>query len=454
MQVFDNGTAKGSTTASGGTWSITLNSLSDGAHPYTAKATDPAGNTSAASNTRTITVDTTPPAAPAITTPAGDTLQKSTSVTLGGTTVSGTTVEVFDGSTSKGAATVSGTTWTITISGLADGAHAYTAKAKDAAGNTSGASNTRTITVDTTPPAAPAITTPGADTLQNTRTVTLGGTTDAGSTVEVFDNGASQGQRRPPPAAPGRSRSATSATARTRTPRKATDAAGNVSGASNTRTITIDTSAPNPPAITTPAGDALQNTRIVTLGGTTVTGTTVEVFDGSTSKGAATVSGTTWTITIGGVADGAHAYTAKAKDAAGNTSGASNTRTITVDTTPPPADVVSGPTGPTTDPRSVVRFQSSDAARRSSAGSTAPAQRSGRTGPCTSPKSFSGLAAGDYTFFVRATDPPGNQTVDVALVHRDRRRSRRRRPPRPRHTHARRPAAAAPGGQDRGRSSR
>jgi hypothetical protein len=189
---------------------------------------------------------------------------------------------------------------------------------------------------------------------------------------------------------------------------KATDTAGNVSGASPSRTVTVDTAAPGAPAITTPSADVLQNAKTVNLAGTTASGTTVEIFDGAVSKGQATVSGTTWTLTLSNVADGAHPYTAKATDTAGNVSGASPSRTVTVDTTPPSDAVTSGPTGVTTDNSPTFAFASD--------GTTVdcrldgPGGVTGTYGPCTSPLSFSGLAPGDYTFFVRARDAAGNVT--------------------------------------------
>ena len=57
----DGTTVLGTTTAIGGTWSITSASLAAGSHTLTAKATDIAGNVSNVSSGRTITIDTTAP---------------------------------------------------------------------------------------------------------------------------------------------------------------------------------------------------------------------------------------------------------------------------------------------------------------------------------------------------------------------------------------------------------
>jgi hypothetical protein len=56
----------GITTATGGAWTLELTNVPDGPHTYSLKATDAAGNASAAA-TRTITVDTTPVATPTAT---------------------------------------------------------------------------------------------------------------------------------------------------------------------------------------------------------------------------------------------------------------------------------------------------------------------------------------------------------------------------------------------------
>ena len=64
VKVFDGTTLLGSATANGsGAWSYTTSPLSNGAHSFTATATDAAGNTSPASQV-TITIGTTAPIAP------------------------------------------------------------------------------------------------------------------------------------------------------------------------------------------------------------------------------------------------------------------------------------------------------------------------------------------------------------------------------------------------------
>ena len=69
----DGVTVLGSTTATGGVWSITTSTLSPGSHTLTAKSVDAAGNTSVASSGLTVLVDTTAPAVSGVTLPANGT---------------------------------------------------------------------------------------------------------------------------------------------------------------------------------------------------------------------------------------------------------------------------------------------------------------------------------------------------------------------------------------------
>ena len=97
--------------------------------------------------------DTTPPVAPVINSPADGSYDSDGNVTLSGTTEANSTVEIFDGAASEGATQADALgNWSKTLSGVAEGSHTYTAKATDAAGNTSVASGSRTVIVDTTVP--------------------------------------------------------------------------------------------------------------------------------------------------------------------------------------------------------------------------------------------------------------------------------------------------------------
>ena len=86
----------------------------------------------------------------------GDGITNANHMTLTGTAVAGSTVEVFDGATQIGTVTANGSgAWSFATATLADGNHAFTSKAMDAAGNVSAASAALNVTIDTVAPTAP-----------------------------------------------------------------------------------------------------------------------------------------------------------------------------------------------------------------------------------------------------------------------------------------------------------
>ena len=192
VKVYDGATLLGSATANGsGAWSYTTAALPNGAHSLTATATDAAGNTGAASSALSVTIDTTAPAAPTITSfstdsgVVGDGITNDNTLTLTGTAEAGSTVKVYDGATLLGSALASGTgAWSYTTAVLPNGGHSLTATATDAAGNTGVASTALSVTIDTAAPAAPVIT---GDTIVNTNEMMLTGTAEANSKVTVFE---------------------------------------------------------------------------------------------------------------------------------------------------------------------------------------------------------------------------------------------------------------------------
>jgi len=129
------------TVSPGGTWSVATPPLADGVHALTSTVTDTAGTTGAASAPFALTIDTHIPAPPAITglTAATDTggpgLTSNRLPVLVGTAEPGSTVTLYDGTTVLGTTTASSAgQWTFAVAApLADGSHALTATATDAA---------------------------------------------------------------------------------------------------------------------------------------------------------------------------------------------------------------------------------------------------------------------------------------------------------------------------------
>ena len=326
----DAGTA---TVASNGSWSISVVLLLSHGTSYiiTAKATDPAGNVSAASDAQTIFVDIIAPSAPFINIipPTNDT----TPIITGHSSNAGDTITLFEGSNSIGSTTVDAySEWSITTSALTDGSYTITAKATDPAGNISVASEAKTLVIDTTPPSAPGINTitpnPTTSTPRISGTRTIGDTITlyAGSTIigtsVGYSNDSGSWWITPSTLSDG----SYTITA------KATDPAGNVSVASAAQTLVIDTTPPSAPVInpiTTPT-----NNERPTITGTGVTGDIITLFSGSTGIGSTTVANGVWSITPPTLYQ-TNIITAKATDQVGNVSAASIAQTIVIDINPP-----------------------------------------------------------------------------------------------------------------------
>jgi hypothetical protein len=164
-----------------GTWNVTPVPMGEGARTVTAAVTDPAGNTSTA--TEQLTVDTVAPAV---------------SITGGATALTGNPIPTITGTTdAPSGALVTVTvadqtltdpvqpdgTWSVTATHLSDGPHRVVMSVSDAAGNR--ASAVQTLTVSTV---APVVTiTGGASASTTSFSPSVSGSTDGvpGSTITV-----------------------------------------------------------------------------------------------------------------------------------------------------------------------------------------------------------------------------------------------------------------------------
>lgn len=159
----DGTTVIGSTTAAAdGSWLATLTAdATEGAHSITAKATDAAGNTGAASATLALTIDRTAPAAPAAPTLAaasdtgasGDGRTTDANPVIEGIAVANAAVVLYDGASQIGTATADGTgKWQVSAP-LVVGSHSLSATQSDVAGNVSARSAAFALTIE--PPPVP-----------------------------------------------------------------------------------------------------------------------------------------------------------------------------------------------------------------------------------------------------------------------------------------------------------
>jgi hypothetical protein len=183
----------------------------------------------------------------------------------------------------------------------------------------------------------------------------------------------------------------------------------------------VDATAPTGPVIASPADGSILNVRSFTISGNAEAGSTVELFEGTISRGTtkADSSSGAWSIALSGVSEGAHTYTATATDAEGNTSSASDSVSVTVDTAPPETNITSGPSGPTKDNTPTFSFSGSDnlsqaANLRYSYKVDGGAWSSYSSETSVTLGGASGLSEGSHTFYVKAKDEAGNENQSPA----------------------------------------
>jgi hypothetical protein len=192
VAIFDDGAQIGTVKAGAtGAWSFTLGQLSEGAHKLTATASDVAGNTSAASDVLSFTVDTHAPGAP---TGLADTrivggyvnaAHDTASQALTGQAQAYAFVSVYDGATKLGQVQAGGTgDWSYTLGKLAEGDHSLTATASDKAGNVGPSSAALGFTVDTEAPPVGLLDVAMGDT---PATLIFYGGTEPGSVITIFE---------------------------------------------------------------------------------------------------------------------------------------------------------------------------------------------------------------------------------------------------------------------------
>jgi MYXO-CTERM domain-containing protein len=411
VTVIVDGAVLGTTTATpGGTWSFTQPEpgLADGPHTIQVSAVDVFGNPPATSNTNTFRVDTVI-ATPTVTTPANGSRTNDTTPTYTGTAEPGSTVTVIVDGTPLPTTTTADTNgnWTLTPTvPLPEGPHTVRATARDAAGNTSGSSNTNTFTVDITAPAAPVVDTPANGATISDNTPTYSGTAEPNSTVTVIVDGV------PLPTtvtADGDGNwSITPTTGLSNGPHTvtatATDVAGNTGPQANTNTFTVDATIPAAPVITGPLDNTVTNDNTPAITGTAPPNSTVTVILNGNPVGNTTADAAgNWTFTPTALPDGPYVITATATSAVGNTSPPSNAVDIIIDTAAPETTIVSGPADETEDTDATFDFSSNEA------GVTYECSLDG--GPfqtCADPVTFENLAPGEHTLRVRARDTAGN----------------------------------------------
>jgi len=366
-------------TVTSGIWSLTIpaGDIADGMNlTVSANVSDVAGN-DAVEATRDIDVDTLAPAAPSVTDVNTDSAafndgitNDNTLIISGSAEIDATVTILLDGVSIGTAIASIGGIWSFdyTDTILADGDYVITATATDAAGNVSAESADFDLTIDTTDPDAPVVTGISDDTgssatdgITSDDDLIISGTAEADSSVDVFVDGVFLGTvlangdgnwsivfndlPAPPPLGSGSEFVSHLPEGDYDITAQSTDDAGNVSALSAVFTVTVDTTDPNAPVIsstiTNDAGiadsDGLTTDGTPTLSITAEAGSSVEVFIDGVSAGFATetmVAGEfTFTPAMALAADD-YAFTAIATDAAGNESLASSAVNLTITDAP------------------------------------------------------------------------------------------------------------------------
>ena len=405
-----------------GNWTCTpVTPLSSGPQTALVTATDPAGNISP-TTARNLTVDSTAPIAPVVTSPAVSATVGSTTPPISGSAEPGSTVTVKDGATVICTAVVDGAgNWTCMPSTpLSNGPHSLTTTTTDPAGNTGPASAPRSITVDTVAPAVPVVVTPTETFKTNDNTPIVTGTAEPGSTVTVKEGATTLCTAVADATGNWSCTTSTLSDGPHTVLVNATDPAGNA-GPAATRNFSVDSTAPAGPGITSPVTQTADSTPAI--GGTAEPGSTMTVKDGATVLciAVADASGNWSCSPSTALGEGPHTVTAIATDPASNTSPIGNPKTFTVDTTAPTAPNVTAPVEGST-----TSNQTPTLAGTAEPGSTVTV-KDGPTTICTVVADASGnwnctstpLTNGTHTLTTTATDPAGNtspadtQTVTI-----------------------------------------
>jgi hypothetical protein len=393
------------TVLTGGTWSVTAEPLANATHQVIATVTDTQGNNGSATQSLTVSVDTTPP----VVTITGGTTATTTSATP---TITGTTDEAaganvtvtVDGQTLT-TTVQSNSTWSVSAALIGNGTYPVVASVTDAHSNTGSA--TQSLTVDTVLPIVTI--TGGAAVATNDATPTISGTTDtatgttvtvtiAGQTLTALVQSNATWNVTPTTVADG-THTVTASVA---------DPAGNPGSA--TQALTVDTVAP---VVTITGGaTALTNDPTPTIQGTTTSdvavGSTLTATIAGQTLTATVQSGGTWSVTAATVADGPHSVVVTATDIAGNPG--SKIQTLTVDTAAPTVTIVGGTTRLTNDSTPTIAG-TTDAAAATTVTVTVAGQtltalvQSGGTWNVTPATT---VADGPYTIVTSITDPAGN----------------------------------------------
>lgn len=302
-----------------GAWSCPT-TLGAGSHTIAARQTDRAGNQGPASMPRTFLVENVP------TVILGNLLVINRArapmyEVSGFCTTSAGAVSLTVGAVTSTATCLNGLfSATLDVTSLPDGMVQVRASQMTAGGT---GADQRTVTKDTVPPAAPVIALPTPDSVATTGRPMMSGTAEPNATVTVFINGQEAGTTTADASGAWTFTPPTQlADGRYEVKAHATDVAGNTGPETTQVGFNVDSTAPNPPVIITPARNAaLDIDRPFDITGTSEPNARVTIYlDGRPVLFVTADGQGRWSATVpaNALAEGNHTVSAEALDPAGN----------------------------------------------------------------------------------------------------------------------------------------
>ena len=351
--------------------------LSEGPHEFEVRAFDQLGNRDGTAEARGFTIDRTAPSTTLAGEPAGPINDPTPTFSFAGAGGAASFECKID------AAAFAVCMSPLTLPPQPDGAHTFSVRALDAAGNADDPV-VRDFRVDTAEP----VVTIGGRSLTNDATPTFDLSADepVSFTCKVDEAPVACGA------------SVTSPTLTQQGPHtlsvRATDAAGNVTDAS--KPFEFDSLPPQTTLVSGPTGSVGDPTPTFAF-----SGGAGDDLECRVDAAAFAPCSSPWTTPV--LADGSHTAESRAVDEAGNADPTPVRWAIIVDTSAPQVTIDTGPREVTREAAPAFTFSAPGASRFECA------LDGGDFAPCTSPHSTGALGYGDHTFAVRAYDAAGNR---------------------------------------------
>jgi hypothetical protein len=301
----------GITLSTGGVLSGTPTGM-PGPFAFVVQAKDTVGTT--AQQPLTLVVN---PPAPAITSPTSP-FNTTSPLQVGGTSLSGAAITIFDNGVSVATPTAVGTSFSVSVPLLVGTGHSLTAK-QTVNNVTSAASAAVTGTIV---PPPPVIGSP-SNGFSTTSPLQVSGTAITGATVTVYDGVTLVGTTTASANAFSVGVTLTVGTGHSLT------ATQTVNGATSAASVAVTGTILPPPPLIGPPSNGFSTTSPVQVNGTAITGATVTVYDGMTSVGTTTASANAFSVGVTLTVGTGHSLTAT-QTVNGATSGASAAVTGTI----------------------------------------------------------------------------------------------------------------------------